>query len=72
MQAHYTVHSGSEPFIMRGDQRRTTFFPHQFEELREDTIRSFFVQVASGFVSQHQLGPVGHGAGDRDTLLLSA
>ena len=57
---------------MRGDERRTAFAAHQFEELFENLVAGRLVEIAGRLVRQHQLGPVGQPACDRDALLLAA
>ena len=44
----------------------------QAEEFGEDDIGGGFVEIAGGLVGEHQSGPVGERAGDRDPLLLAA
>ncbi len=51
---------------MRGDQRRAAFTPHQRKELGKHRVGCVFVKIAGRLVRQHQRGPVGERAGDRE------
>jgi Protein of unknown function (DUF1602). len=48
VEPYDAVHPGSEPFIVRGDQRRAALTPHQSDELREDDFGGLLVEVAVG------------------------
>ena len=71
MKAHHPIHLGREALVMSGNQRSAAFAADERQELREDRVRRMFIQIAGGFVCQHQRRFVGKGAGDCHALLLT-
>ena len=72
VEAENAVHPFGKPLIVRRDQRGGPLPAHQPQELIEHAIGGGFVEIAGGFVGQHQRGTVGERAGDGDALLLAA
>ena len=72
LQSQDAVHPRRQPLVVRGDQSRRSFLPHQPQELIEHDLRGCLIEIAGGFVGQDQGRPVGERAGDRDALLLAA
>ena len=53
---------------MGGHERGAAFALHELHELGEHTVRRCLIEIAGGFIGQHQRGLVGQRAGYRDAL----
>src|SRR3546814_19332101 len=50
MKTQDPVHPFGQPFIMRGNNSRRAFLPHEAEEFSKNDIGSMFVQIAGRLV----------------------
>src|SRR3546814_15210692 len=66
------VHPFGQPFIMRGNNSRRAFLPHEAEEFSKNDIGSMFVQIAGRLVSKNKGRAVGERASDGDALLFAS
>ena len=57
--------------VVADQQQGGAVLAARFANQRQGLARILMVEVAGGFVGQHELGFVGHRAGDGDALLLS-
>src|SRR3546814_13408093 len=64
-------HPFGQPFIMRGNNSRRAFLPHEAEEFSKNDIGSMFVQIAGRLVSKNKGRAVGERASDGDALLFA-
>ena len=54
MQPHHAVHLERKPLVVRGNQRRAAFIADQPQKLPKHAVGGVFVEVARGFVGEHQ------------------
>src|SRR3546814_3454641 len=72
MKTQDPVHPFGQPFIMRGNNSRRAFLPHEAEEFSKNDIGSMFVQIAGRLVSKNKGRAVGERASDGDALLFAS
>jgi len=72
MESNHPIHLQRHPLIMCRDKGSRAFAAHEAKEFGEHHIGSGLIKVSGRLVSQHQRGPVGERAGNRDALLLAA
>src|SRR3546814_14913561 len=66
MKTQDPVHPFGQPFIMRGNNSRRAFLPHEAEEFSKNDIGSMLVQIAGRLVSQNKARAVGERESDGD------
>src|SRR3546814_14768186 len=69
MKTRDPVHPFGQPFIMRGNNSRRAFLPHEAEEFSKNDIGSMFVQIAGRLVSKNKGRAVGERESDGDAML---
>ena len=72
LQMQHHVRAGGNQRVVRDHQDGLVVFAHQFLNERHDFIGALAVKVAGGLVAEEKGGIGDDGAGDGDTLLLSA
>src|SRR3546814_12598124 len=72
MKTQDPVHPFGQPFIMRGNNSRRAFLPHEAEEFSKNDIGSMFVQIAGRLVSTNKGRAVGERASVGDALLFAS
>src|SRR3546814_6097882 len=72
MKTQDPVHPFGQPFIMRGNNSRRAFLPHEAEEFSKNDNGSMFVQIAGRLVSKNKGRAVGERASDGDALLFAS
>src|SRR3546814_13989065 len=72
MKTQDPVHPFGQPFIMRGNNSRSAFLPHEAEVFSKNDIGSMFVQIAGRLVSMNNGRAVGERASDGDAPLFAS
>ena len=72
MEPHNSVHSGSKAFVVGRDEGSTTFAAHEVQKFGQDSVCSMLVEIAGGFIGEHQRRLVRECACDGNSLLLTA
>ena len=71
MQAYDPVHTSSEPFVVRGDQRGAALAPDKRKKLLEYAVGSGLVEIARRFVRKYEIRAIGQTARHGNALLLA-
>jgi hypothetical protein len=72
MQADDPVHLRREPLIVRGNQGGAALASHQRQELRNDCIRSFLIQISGRLIGEHKRWLVRKRSRNGNALLLAS